>query len=432
MSQRVSLQGPRALAGLLTLFSYHGVIIGVCTASIALIRDRLGLDTIQIAGLFVTIGVVAVTTMQFAARITDKYGARWVCLVMILPLMAAATGYGLASTFGLLLVAGALLGMGNAGLDVSMNSLAVQVERHRLHPTPDSVAEKKGPIMSFLHGIWAIGAFLGSLGVSLTGTAGGLSPLQTLRVSTAAAAGLGIIIWVVAFIVVPQTEPIIHTTSTGEKTPIPRAAFLMGIMALCFGIGGSSTWTGPHVQTVAHVDPRTAVWAVTAVTACQVIVRLSGDRLVTLFGRRAVIRTGGVIASIGFLTAAFATPFPVLIAAWAMVGLGTGVIAPQVYASAGHLGGARCLAVVASFSQMAFLIGPAIIGVLAHFTGLGHAMVLPGLLLIVAVTLVGIAIKNDYSQTPGTPKTPPPVILPQAGPPEATVKSQDRQSGPSP
>ena len=53
------------------------------------------------------------------------------------------------------------------------------------------------------------------------------------------------------------------------------------------------------------------------------------------------------------------------------------MIAPQVYAVAGHVGGGRMLAVVVTFGYAAFLVGPAIVGTLVSWVGVQHAMILP-------------------------------------------------------
>ena len=60
------------------------------------------------------------------------------------------------------------------------------------------------------------------------------------------------------------------------------------------------------------------------------------------------------------------------------------MIAPQIYAIAGHIGGGRVLAIVTAFGYTAFLAGPGIIGFLSNHFGIQRAMILPfvaGLLL---------------------------------------------------
>jgi len=388
MPQR-SLDSARAIAAVIVLFAYNGLVVGVYSASIPILRDKIVFGDISMAILFVVTGIAAVTTMQISGRVADAYGARRVCLTMVVPLIVAATGYALVPTYPLLLVTGVFLGMGNGGIDVAMNALAVQVESHRL-------ARGKGPIMSFFHGMWAVGCFIGSLAISVVGTGIGLTGRTTLAVVGLTAAGLGFAAWGAAYTLTPETERIANTTESGKKAPIPRAAYLMGLMAIAFGLGEgtASDWSGTEVHLVAGVDARTAAWAVTAMTACMVVIRLSGDFLVVKLGRKNLVRVGGLVAAVGYLTASIATAFPILLVGWALVGLGVGVIAPQVYASAGHLAGGRGLAAVTTFGYTTFLMGPAIIGTLVKTIGIHHTMAVPGILLLGLVGLAGVAMRD--------------------------------------
>ena len=131
-------------------------------------------------------------------------------------------------------------------------------------------------------------------------------------------------------------------------------------MALAFGLseGTAVDWSSIHITDVARVDPTTGAIGLVAVSGFMVVIRLLGDRLVTRFGRRAVVRFGGVSAALGYLAVTLVSSLPLLVAGWALVGLGVGMIAPQVYAVAGHLGGGRVLAVVVTFGYAAFLAGP--------------------------------------------------------------------------
>ena len=80
------------------------------------------------------------------------------------------------------------------------------------------------------------------------------------------------------------------------------------------------------------------------------------------------------------------------------------MIAPQVYAIAGHIGGGRVLAVVVTFGYAAFLAGPgyaaflagpAVVGFLVVHLGLHHTMAVPALLCVGIVGLAATMPKND-------------------------------------
>jgi len=168
-------------------------------------------------------------------------------------------------------------------------------------------------------------------------------------------------------------------------------------MAFSFGLaeGTAVDWSSVHVVDVARVPPSTGALGLVAVSSLMVLIRLFGDRAVAAFGRANVVRLGGLVASAGYLVVLMGQPLPVLLVGWALVGLGVGMIAPQVYAVAGHAGGGRMLAVVVTFGYGAFLIGPAIIGTLSRRVGIQHAMAFPLVLAVVLVALSGVLSRSE-------------------------------------
>ena len=132
-------------------------------------------------------------------------------------------------------------------------------------------------------------------------------------------------------------------------------------MAFSFGLaeGTARDWSSVHVSDVARVAPATGALGLVAVSLFMVLIRLLGDRAVACFGRVNAVRVSALVAAAGYVVTILGRWLPVLLVGWALAGLGIGLIAPQVYAVAGHTGGARMLAVVVTFGCGAFLIGPA-------------------------------------------------------------------------
>jgi MFS family permease len=126
-----------------------------------------------------------------------------------------------------------------------------------------------------------------------------------------------------------------------------------------------------------------------------VLIRLVGDRLVSRYGRRNVVRFGGACAALGYGMVTLVSALPLLIVGWALVGFGVGMIAPQVYAVAGHLGGGRVLAVVVTFGYAAFLMGPAVVGFLVNQFGIHHAMAVPAILCVGIIALAATMPRSD-------------------------------------
>jgi hypothetical protein len=277
----------------------------------------------------------------------------------------------------------ALAGLGNGAMDVSMNALGVRVEQARTKP-----------VMSRLHACFSIGNLAGAATVILiarlaAGGAGVVIPTLVTVSVVSAIAGMTI------SRSIPSTTPVRTVERSAGGPPVrrgirlPAGALLLGAMAFSFGLaeGTAIDWSSVHVTDVARVAPSTGALGLVAVSSFMVLIRLFGDRAVAAFGRVNVVRFGGLVAAAGYLVAILGQPLPVLLVGWALVGLGVGLIAPQVYAAAGHAGGGRMLAVVVTFGYGAFLIGPAIIGALIGQVGIRHAMAFPLVLSIVLVAL---------------------------------------------
>ena len=102
----------------------------------------------------------------------------------------------------------------------------------------------------------------------------------------------------------------------------------------------------------------------------------------------------------GYLVVTVVSILPLLLVGWALVGLGVGMIAPQVYAVAGHIGGGRVLAVVVTFGYASFLIGPGVVGLLVENVGIHRAMAVPAVLCAVIIALATTMPKNDDDLRP--------------------------------
>jgi MFS family permease len=378
--------GSRTAAGaVFLLFGVNGALIGGVGGTLPAMRDRLGVSASGLSLLLFCLALSAVVSMQIGGRLADRIGARPVALVTLCLLTAGVGTLALTDSLPWAIVGMVLAGLGNGAMDVAMNSLGVEVEQSR-----------PKPIMSRFHAFWSLGNLTAAGTVVLVGRlldrsgGGNVGPaLGTLAV-------LGLIGIAVASRIVPDGRRIEHKHN-GVRIAIPRLAWALGLMAFCFGLaeGTAVDWSSVHVTDVARIDPSTGALGLVAVSGFMVVVRLLGDQVVARYGRRAVVRVGGVTAVAGYLVTVFTNPLPLLLVGWSLVGLGVGLVAPQVYAVAGHVGGGRMLAIVVTFGYAAFLVGPAIIGQLVERFGIQQAMFLPLALSAVLVAISAVLPRTE-------------------------------------
>ena len=367
------------------MFVVNGAVIGGFGGSLPSLRDKLGLDATHIAIMLFSAGAAAILSMQFGGRLADAIGAREITLAAVPFLIAGMITIGLAQIYSVAIIGGILIGLGNGAMDVAMNAMGVQVE-----------AARQRPIMSFFHAFWSIGNFIGAGAVLLLATVLGLKGGEVVTPLSISIAVLALVALGVLFKITPEAA-VIHHTVDGVRTRIPAVAWVLAVMALVFGLaeGTALDWSSLHVTDVAGVDPTTGAVGLIAVSAFMVVIRLLGDPLVTRIGRRAVVRFGGLCAALGYFTVTVVSSLPLLVIGWALVGLGVGMIAPQVYALSGHIGGGRALAVVVTFGYAAFLVGPAFIGFLVNLLGIHHTMAVPALLCVGIIALASIMPRTN-------------------------------------
>ena len=379
------LSTPVAAIAVTLMFVANGAVIGGFGGALPSLRDKLGLDATQIAIMLFCAGAAAIGSMQIGGRLADSIGAREVSLAALPLLIAGMITIGLAQVYPVAIVGTVLIGLGNGAMDVAMNAMGVQVE-----------AARQRPIMSSFHAFWSIGNFIGAGTVLLLATVLGLKGGDVVTPLSISIAVLTLAALVILFKITPKAA-VVHHTVDGVRTPIPPVAWVLGVMALAFGLaeGTALDWSSLHVTDVAGVDPTTGAVGLIAVSGFMVVIRLLGDRLVTRFGRRAVVRFGGLCAALGYLTVTLVSGLPLLVLGWALVGFGVGMIAPQVYALSGHIGGGRALAMVVTFGYAAFLLGPAFVGLLVNLLGIHHAMAVPALLCAGIIALASTMPRTD-------------------------------------
>jgi MFS family permease len=385
------LASTRSVVAVALLFGVNGLVIGGYGGALPSIRERLDINSTQIALMLGVAGGAGILSMQIGGRLSDSIGARQVSLAGLPLIVAAATTFAFATTYPAALVGAVLLGLGNGTMDVAMNAVGVQVE-----------AARRRPIMSFFHALWSVGGFVGAGSVVLMATLIARTGPAIVKPLMLLMAALALLALVVAYVITPHTA-VIHHTVDGIRTKIPRVAWLLAIMGLGFGLaeGTATDWSSLQVTDVAGVDSTTGALGFVAVSGSMLTIRLLGDRLVARFGRRAVVRFGGACAAVGYLWVTLVSGLAPLIIGWAIVGFGVGMIAPQVYAVAGHMGGGRVLAVVVTFGYAAFLAGPAVMGFFVHSLGLHHAMVVPAILCLAIVGLAAVMPKRDADLATG-------------------------------
>ncbi|WP_240777034.1 MFS transporter [Nonomuraea basaltis] len=370
------------------LFFLAGAAIGMWTARIPAIKERLGLGDGQFSLALLAIAAGAVIGMTAVGRLVDRHGSYRVmipaALVQGLALVPAAHAGNLGVLAGSLLLFGIVHGI----LDVAMNANAVEVER-----------ACGRPIMSSFHAVFSIGGFAGATGGGLFAHFE-LTPAATFW-------SVGALIAVLAFWAArwalrsaPPGSP-----ASGGRGRRPKGIVFLGVLAFCclVGEGAAADWSSVYLREDLAASPAFAAAGYAAFSIMMTAGRLAGDRLAARFGPVPLVRCCGLLAAVG-LGLALLGGHPVAgVAGFGCFGAGLSCIVPQVFSAAGHRDPAfagRALAGVASIGYLGFLSGPVFIGAAAELVGLPRALAIPALL-AAFVALAATALRTRTAEPVG-------------------------------
>src|SRR5260363_187556 len=258
--------------------------------------------------------------------------------------------------FALLLPLLVLFGISTGVMDVAVNAEAASVE----------IALRR-PIMSMMHGVFSIG---GATGAALGGLAlsAGMTPLRHLLLVSAIGA-------IVALIARPALLPPADTRAAAQPRGSWRGLWLLGSLACVAFIaeGALYDWTTVYMRDSLHTQYGVAGAAYAVFSAGMALGRFFGDPIRARLGNQKCVQLSGVLACIGMSIAlVWQTPWAAL-AGFMLTGLGLANLVPVMFAAAARVQGAHAaesIARVAGMGYVGFLLGPVLIGVIAHIATL--------------------------------------------------------------
>ncbi|MEU2659012.1 MFS transporter [Streptomyces sp. NPDC007325] len=348
----------RARFAVAAVFCVHGAVTGSFATRIPWIQEHAGVSAGQLGLALAFPALGASLTMPLAGRISHRFGARtalrgllalWT-LSLTLPSLAPNV-WGLCAA---LFVYGATAGMS----DVAMNALGVETE-NRLGRS----------IMSSLHGMWSVGALLGSAAGTVAAHLGGDARLHHL-VAALVLTALGLALCQGVLDPAPAEE---------EEAPPrfalpPKSALVIGAIGFCavFAEGASLDWSAVYLRDELGSSAGLAAASTTAFALTMAVARLAGDRVVDRFGAVRTVRVGGAAATVGGIMVVTAPHAAVAMAGFGLIGLGVAVVVPLAFAAAARSGPnpSQAIAGVATITYTSGLIAPSAIGGIADATSL--------------------------------------------------------------
>ncbi len=351
-------------------FFMAGFGLSVWAPLVPYVRERIEMTDAVFGLLLLCIGIGSLTWMPLSGVLVSRWGIRPVqlCSVVLLALSLV----GMALTDSMLLLALALFCFGGSlgVIDVIMNIQAVLVET--------AVGRR---LMSNFHGMYSLGAISGAL--MLTG-------LLTLGLAPEIGSFLMIGLIVAANLVLARGFLPNRAPGGGFAFVRPTGVVLL-VGLMCFVVylaeGAVLDWSALYLTGEKGLEVAKGGLGYAAFALMVTIARFAGSPLVNALGTARVIAFGGLLAAFGIGLSLAAQHWAVALIGYGLCGLGCANVSPVLISSLSRQDGMPVQLAVTVATTIGFagvLAGPAMMGVVAHFSSLGMAFAL------LAVLLAGI------------------------------------------
>lgn len=358
-------------------FVVGGFGLGAWAAYIPLLKDGLALDEAALGVVLFGVAVGFLAGMPLAAVAMPRLGVARSITASGFAFALAVALPPLAPTHASLILAALLLGVSFGFMDVAMNAHSTAIEKAMARP-----------IMSSLHAFFSLGVFLGS------GSAGALLALGATPAIGMSLASAGLVM-VVGFAASRLALPPAYADDVRDlkifRLPT-RAVLGLGCLALLGFIMEIAVidWGAVFLTEATGATPAFAAYGAAAFAITMAVGRFLGDKIVERLGPVLTAQLSAATAALGLALIVLAPDRWAALPGFVIAGLGAANIVPVLISASARAPGVTPAAGVAMVVTIAYtggLMGPPLVGFVAHHLGLRSAFAM----IVVAATIIAAA-----------------------------------------
>ena len=324
----------------------------------------------------------SLAALPISGWLVQKFSSRVIGLLSILLYTVLLYGIAAAEQVFQLSVTLFLFGVVGNFCNIALNAQGLSIQ--------DRI---KKPILSSLHAMWSLGAFVAAAISGWSMKMGYSTDLHFLLVAVLAS-------FVALVLVYLFVDDVVGNDGREQKIfELPnRSLLLLGVICFCVAMteGAMADWSSLYYRQVANEMHNVSTAGYTAFAFCMATGRFVGDFFIHRFGHSRVLKFNGGLIFTGIVLALTVSVPAVVILGFALVGFGVSSGIPIVYmlsAKNKTMAPAAALAAVSSLGFTGFLIGPPIIGFIAQLTGLRYALTIVAIMGLI-VWVLSMRVKS--------------------------------------
>jgi fucose permease len=369
-----------------------GIVMAVLGAILPSLFDRIGFGAAAAGNLFLTMNFAMLVTTLFFGPLVDRFGFKALLAVSAFLVAAAFLLLAFASTYGLVLGAAVVLGLGGGGLNGGANALTSDLHE----------GDKRGSALNIL------GIFFGFGALSIPFLIGTLRDLLGLRNILFLATALGLVPFLLYLILRFPKAKQAQGFPIREAAGIVRSPLLwLTAFILFFQSGNEFTvggWISTYLQKTFGLGGSAAALVLAAYWAAIMSGRLLSSRLVRAVRNETLILWSAALALCAAALMALA-PSGIPAAAGAVViGFGFAAIYPTTLAIVGEKFAAftgTAFSIVIAVGLVGGMLAPWLAGKIAQASSLRQGLLIPVFncaMIVVLSVLVGKEMKNKRKE----------------------------------
>jgi MFS family permease len=366
-------------------FFLSGICFSTWTSRIPTIKAFFGYNDAELGTVLLFMPISSLVGLPLSGWLVSRFDSRQPMTVALLFLAIALIFIGWAPSTFLLICGVCIFSFSMRIMNIAVNTQAITLQKQ---------FDRK--INGTFHGLWSTG---GIVGVGISTFFVGLNVSMGIHLSIIAVLSIAAALYSYPFLL--QNDRANSGNKLSMSKPDPYIVYL-GLLVFFAAIceGGMFDWSGVYFKEVVNEDLFTLGYLIFMI--CMALSRFASDSFMERFG---MPRTYLISASLIFVGIALAVIFPYFwpsMIGFCLVGLGTAAVIPMTFLLAGSskkYSAGVTISIIATYSIVGMLIGPPLIGYVAHALSLRIAFVIFGLagLMLIPISQLFFKYQNFKS-----------------------------------
>lgn len=338
---------------LLSLFFFlAGVAFASWASRIPTIKTQFGFNDAELGTILLFMPIASLCGLPVSGWLVSRFESRYPMTVGFIMIAISLFCIGIATSQIVLVTAISAFSFSTRIMSIALNTQAIRLQQRY---------ERK--INGSFHGLWSAGGIIG-VGVSTLFVALGVNIQTHLSIIAA----LTLAVTLATFRGLDGNDRATSGNRLALGKPDPYIVYL-GLLVFLASVceGGMFDWSGIYFRETVGVELFTLGYLLFMVLMATS--RFVSDKLVEEFGMAKMYIMSGSLVCAGILLAVILPSFWPSLIGFCLVGFGCASVIPMTFSLAGHskkYAPGMAISVIATYSIVGMLIGPPVIGYLAH------------------------------------------------------------------